>query len=43
MLERKPQTLDELAGVSGVGAAKLEKYGAMFLAAIAELRVGRQT
>ncbi|MCK0164161.1 DNA helicase RecQ [Marinobacter sp. S6332] len=37
MLERKPQTLDELAGVSGVGAAKLEKYGEIFLAAIAEL------
>ncbi|WP_417545485.1 DNA helicase RecQ [Marinobacter sp.] len=37
MLERKPQTLDELAGVSGVGAAKLEKYGELFLAAIARL------
>ncbi|WP_298447110.1 DNA helicase RecQ [uncultured Marinobacter sp.] len=37
MLERKPQTLDELAGVSGVGAAKLEKYGEIFLAAIASL------
>jgi ATP-dependent DNA helicase RecQ len=37
MLERKPQTLDELAGVSGVGAAKLEKYGEIFLAAIAQL------
>lgn len=40
MLERKPQTLDELAGVSGVGAAKLEKYGEIFLAAIAELNQG---
>ncbi|MBK1888267.1 MULTISPECIES: DNA helicase RecQ [Marinobacter] len=37
MLERKPQTLDELAGVNGVGAAKLEKYGEIFLAAIAKL------
>ena len=37
MLERKPQTLDELAGVSGVGAAKLEKYGDIFLATIAQL------
>ncbi|MDO6442346.1 MULTISPECIES: DNA helicase RecQ [unclassified Marinobacter] len=37
MLERKPQTLDELAGVSGVGAAKLEKYGEIFLSAIARL------
>ncbi|WP_100640686.1 DNA helicase RecQ [Marinobacter salexigens] len=37
MLERKPKTLDELASVSGVGAAKLEKYGEIFLAAIAGL------
>lgn len=37
MLERKPKTLDDLAGVSGVGAAKLEKYGETFLAVIAEL------
>lgn len=37
MLERKPKTLDDLAGVSGVGAAKLEKYGEIFLAAIAQL------
>ena len=37
MLERRPQTLDELAGVSGVGAAKLDKYGEIFLAAIAQL------
>ena len=26
-----PQTLDELAGVSGVGAAKLERYGSAIL------------
>ncbi|GGE73504.1 ATP-dependent DNA helicase RecQ [Streptosporangium jomthongense] len=37
MLERKPKTLDELAGVSGVGAAKLEKYGEIFLATLAGL------
>lgn len=37
MLERKPQTLEELAGVSGVGAAKLEKYGEIFLATLARL------
>lgn len=37
MLERKPKTLDDLAGVSGVGAAKLEKYGETFLAVLAEL------
>lgn len=27
MAERRPQTLDEMAGVSGVGAKKLESYG----------------
>ncbi|MBW4933203.1 DNA helicase RecQ [Marinobacter sp. F4206] len=37
MLERKPRSLEELAEVSGVGAAKLEKYGATFLEAIAGL------
>ena len=37
MLERKPRTLDELAEVSGVGAAKLEKYGEIFLQTIASL------
>ncbi|SFR39263.1 ATP-dependent DNA helicase RecQ [Marinobacter gudaonensis] len=37
MLERRPKTLDELAEVSGVGAAKLEKYGEVFLETIAGL------
>ncbi|QTN40747.1 DNA helicase RecQ [Marinobacter salsuginis] len=37
MLDRKPRTLEELAEVSGVGAAKLEKYGEIFLEAIAGL------
>ena len=37
MLERKPRTLDELAEVSGVGGAKLEKYGEIFLQTIAGL------
>ena len=37
MLERKPRTLEELAEVSGVGAAKLENYGEIFLEAIAGL------
>lgn len=37
MLERKPRTLDELAEVSGVGAAKLDKYGEIFLKTIADL------
>lgn len=31
MLEQRPKNLSELAGVSGVGAAKLEKYGELFL------------
>lgn len=38
MLERKPQTLEELASVSGVGAAKLEKYGEIFLATLSQLK-----
>ncbi|WP_286222788.1 DNA helicase RecQ [Marinobacter apostichopi] len=37
MLERKPRSLDELAEVSGVGAAKLEKYGAIFLETLSGL------
>ncbi len=37
MLERRPQTLEELAEVNGVGAAKLEKYGELFLQAIREI------
>ncbi|MDP3264773.1 MAG: DNA helicase RecQ [Tabrizicola sp.] len=34
MAERKPATLDQMAAISGVGAKKLESYGAAFLAAI---------
>jgi ATP-dependent DNA helicase RecQ len=34
MAERRPQTLDEMAGVSGVGAKKLESYGRAFLEVI---------
>lgn len=37
MLERRPTTRDELAEVSGVGAAKLEKYGDVFLEALRSL------
>jgi ATP-dependent DNA helicase RecQ len=37
MLERKPQTLAELAEISGVGAAKLEKYGHIFLETLSAL------
>jgi ATP-dependent DNA helicase RecQ len=36
MAKRRPMSLDELAGVHGVGAVKLEKYGPAFLAAIRE-------
>ncbi|MCU0900140.1 MAG: DNA helicase RecQ [Cypionkella sp.] len=34
MAERKPATLDDMAGITGVGAKKLESYGAAFLGVI---------
>ena len=34
MAERRPATLDQMAGITGVGAKKLESYGAEFLAVI---------
>ncbi|MDF1855352.1 DNA helicase RecQ [Pseudooceanicola sp.] len=34
MVETRPQTLDDMARVGGVGAKKLERYGATFLAVI---------
>ncbi len=34
MAETRPATLDEMARISGVGAMKLERYGATFLAVI---------
>ncbi|MFC6688829.1 DNA helicase RecQ [Jhaorihella thermophila] len=34
MAERRPATLDEMARIGGVGAKKLERYGATFLEAI---------
>ncbi|MBI1217155.1 MAG: DNA helicase RecQ [Rhodobacteraceae bacterium] len=34
MAERRPETLDQMAGITGVGAKKLESYGAAFLAVI---------
>ena len=34
MAETRPATLDAFAGISGVGATKLERYGARFLAVI---------
>ena len=36
MARLKPQTLDELGDVHGVGAAKLQKYGSAFLAVVKE-------
>jgi ATP-dependent DNA helicase RecQ len=37
MAARRPSTPGELLAISGVGPAKLEKYGDAFLAAVAEL------
>lgn len=34
MAERRPQTLDDMAHITGVGAKKLESYGAEFLGVI---------
>ena len=34
MAERKPATLDQMMGITGVGARKLESYGAAFLEVI---------
>ncbi len=34
MAERRPDTLDAMAGITGVGAKKLERYGADFLSVI---------
>lgn len=34
MAEKKPRTLDQMAGITGVGARKLESYGAVFLEVI---------
>ena len=34
MAERRPQTMDAMARITGVGAKKLESYGAQFLAVI---------
>jgi ATP-dependent DNA helicase RecQ len=34
MAKEKPKTLDDLSAVHGIGAAKLQKYGAAFLAVI---------
>ncbi|MCW1932068.1 DNA helicase RecQ [Pararhodobacter zhoushanensis] len=34
MAEKRPQSLDDFAGITGVGATKLERYGARFLQVI---------
>ena len=34
MAEKRPRTLDEMAGITGVGAKKLESFGAIFLAVV---------
>ena len=34
MAERRPQSLDEMAGITGIGAKKLDLYGREFLAVI---------
>jgi ATP-dependent DNA helicase RecQ len=38
MAKERPQDLDDLAAIHGVGAAKLQKYGAAFLAVIRDHR-----
>lgn len=35
MAEKRPQTMDDMAGINGVGAKKLDSYGADFLTVIA--------
>ncbi len=40
MVHIKPQTLDQMAMVHGVGAAKLEQYGEAFLKAVSEHLAG---
>ncbi len=36
MVERRPQTLDQFAGIRGVGEGKLARYGPQFIAALRE-------
>ena len=40
ILNRKPQTLDEMGQISGVGQAKLAKYGDAFLQVVEEVANG---
>ncbi len=41
LLDRRPQNLDEMAQVSGIGARKLERYGEAFLEVLTGGDVGR--
>ena len=34
MAEKRPQTLDEIARINGVGATKLDRYGQIFLSVV---------
>ena len=36
MVERRPQTLGQFAGIRGVGEGKLARYGPQFIAALRE-------
>ncbi len=38
LMEKRPASLEELAGIGGVGEAKLERYGAAFLDVLAAYR-----
>jgi ATP-dependent DNA helicase RecQ len=40
MAQARPRDADDLAGISGIGAKKLERYGADFLAVITERGAG---
>jgi ATP-dependent DNA helicase RecQ len=39
MVERRPQTLGEFAGIRGVGEGKLARYGQQFIAALSETSI----
>jgi ATP-dependent DNA helicase RecQ len=43
LAERRPASLAQLAGVSGIGAAKLERYGEALLAVLAGERDGNSS
>jgi ATP-dependent DNA helicase RecQ len=40
MAEKRPQTLDEMIGINGIGARKLESYGRAFLEVVLGERTG---